>query len=171
MSYYFELGGCSIAVEAVFEFSQSYESINGTVVHRTQSGKAIKQTHFKKLKTVLSGKGWIPTGLDELDYSKPLLLKCAIPLSISSKNNQLLLPQGRRMDSFYNPKGFCLINGHLIETNLTIDHNLAILDHVDNANAYHVHYYPELYVYAEPPQVHGNVTSAEFTWSITCEEV
>lgn len=171
MSYYFALNDCSIALEAGLEFSQTYELIGGTVIHRMQSGKAIKQTHFQKLKTVLTGKGWIPTGLDELDYTKPLLLKCAIPLSISGHSNQLLIPPGHRTDAYYIPKGYGLVDGHLIETKLIIDECLVTLEHVDNAKIYQVHYYPELFVYAERPQVQGNVTSAEFSWSITCEEV
>lgn len=168
---FFELGGHSLAIQSSFEFAQTYETIAGTVIQRMQSGKAIKQTHFKKLKTVLSGKGWVPTGLDNLDYSKALLLKCSVPQSISSKANQILLPNGRRNDSGYTPTAFGLVNGHLIETKLIIEVDLAILDRVKDAMSYQVHYYPELFVFAEPLQVHGNVTGAEFSWSITCEEV
>ncbi len=171
MNYSFEIGEVSIPITAGIELSQTYELIGGTIIHRMQSGKAIKQSHFRKLKTVLAGKGWIPTGLDELDYSKPLLLKCATPLSISNKNNQIVLSARYRTDTCYFPKSFGLVNGHLIETKLIIEGSSAMLEHVSNAKLYQVHYYPELYVYAEPPQVHGNVTSAELAWSITCEEV
>lgn len=171
MSYYFELGGCSIAICAGIEFSQSYESINGTMLFRTQSGKAVKQTHFIKLKTVLQGKGWMPTGLDSLDYSNPLLLKCAVPLSLGSKSNKILLPVNRRNDVGYATKGYGLVDGNLIESKLIIEDDFAILARLNHAASYQIQYYPELLVYAEPPQVHGNITSAEFSWSLTCEEV
>ncbi len=113
MSYYFELGSCTIAIESGLEFSQSHESINSTVVHRSQSGKAIKQTHFKKLKSILSGKGWIPTGLESLVSSEALILECTVPMSIVSKSNQISIPQGRRDDFGYVPTAFGLVNGNL----------------------------------------------------------
>lgn len=171
MTSFFELGGFPIHIKAGLEFSQSYETISGTAIHRMQSGRAVKQTHFKKLKTVISGKGWVPTGLDNLDYSIPLWLKSAVPLSISSNLQQLLLPYIARNDVGYSPKGFALVDGELIESKLVIDGRLVTLEYVDDTLSYQVHYYPELLVYAEPPQVHGNVTSSEFSWSITCEEV
>lgn len=171
MSSYFELGGYPIAIKAGLEFSQSYETLSGTAIHRMQSGRAIKQTHFKKLKTVLSGKGWVPTGLEHLDYSKPLLLKCAVPLSITSALCQLILPVASRNDMRYTPTGFALIGGKLLETNLSIQGNIVNLESVNDAKYYQVHYFPELLVYAEPPQIHGDVSGSEFTWSLTCEEV
>jgi len=39
-----------------------------------QSGRAIKQTHYRKLRTSLSGQGWVPAGLDGLDYSQAYYL-------------------------------------------------------------------------------------------------
>ncbi len=165
------MGGYSVPIKAGLEFSQSYETLSGTAIHRMQSGRALKQTHFKKLKTVLSGKGWVPTGIDHLDYSKPLLLRCAIPLSIPCLACQLILPRASRTDASYTPIGFALIGGKLLETNLSIQGNIVNLESVNDAQSYQVHYFPELLVYAEPPQIHGDVTGAEFTWSLTCEEV
>lgn len=167
----FELGGVTIPLTAGLEFSQTYETIGGIVLHRMQSGRAVKQTHFKKLKTVVSGKGWAPTGLDCLDYSTQLWLKSAVPLSISSKFQEIILPHIARSDIGYSPKVFALVDSELIESKLVIDDRLVTLEYVDDAITYQVHYYPELLVYAEPPQVHGNVTSSEFSWSIICEEV
>ncbi|MFO1259096.1 MAG: hypothetical protein U1E78_11895 [Gammaproteobacteria bacterium] len=66
----FILDNISMPISAMLYFSQTYESIGGAVTHRMQSGRAVKQTHFNKLKTVLSGQGWVPAGLDGLNYAE-----------------------------------------------------------------------------------------------------
>lgn len=167
----FQLGGISIPIQAGLEFSQTYEAIGGNVLHRMQSGRAIKQTHYKKLRTSLSGQGWVPTGLDGLEYSESMILKCAAPRSISSESYQIVIPSYRRNDPGFEPKGYALVKGHLIETTLVMQEDIAILNPVGYALSYQVHYYPQILVFAEPPQVQSNITGAEFSWSITCEEV
>lgn len=166
----FVLGGIQIPILARLEFTQTYELIGGTVTQRMQSGKAIKQTHFNKLRTVLSGQGWMPAGLDGLDYSNPLLLKCAAPRCISNTNPQFTIPSARRTDLEFTPKGYLLLNGELLETAITIQTDIVRFDSVPNA-LYQVHYYPEILVFVDPPQTQGNMASAEFSWSLTCEEV
>ncbi len=167
----FQLGGISIPIQAGLEFSQTYEPIGGSVLQRMQSGRAIKQTHYKKLRTSLSGQGWVPAGLDGLEYSQPLILKCAAPRSISSESNQIVIPSCRRTDEGFEPKGNALVKGHLIETSLVMQENIAILELVRYALTYQVHYYPQILVFAEPPQIQTNITGAEFSWTLTCEEV
>lgn len=167
----FELGGISIPIRAGLEFSQSYEMIGGTVTQRMQSGRAIKQTHFNKIRTSLSGQGWLPAGLDGLDYSVPQLLKCAAPKSISSLANQMTVPAARRSDVGFEPRGYALVAGELVMTDITMNADVASLVTVPGASTYHVHYYPELLVFAEPIQTQGNMTGAEFSWTLTCEEV
>lgn len=166
----FEIGGITAPILAALDFSQTYESIGGSVTHRMQSGRAIKQTHFKKLRTVLSGQGWVPAGLDNLNYDEPLLLKCAAPRTVSSKSNQLTLPASRRADTGFEPKGYALINGELREVPIKIQANIATLDPVADAACYQVQYYPEIMVFSEPLQSQVNLSGAEFVWSLICEE-
>ncbi len=167
----FELGGITIPINAGLEFSQSYEMSGGTVTQRMQSGRAIKQTHFNKLRTVLSGQGWVPAGLDGLDYSIPLLLRCAAPRSVSSTNTQFTIPVSRRHDFGFEPKAYAVVLGNLVETEITLNVDIVTLDVVSGAHIYQVHYYPEMLVFTESPQVQGNMTGAEFSWTLTCEEV
>jgi hypothetical protein len=136
-----------------------------------QSGRAIKQTHFRKLRTVLSGQGWDPMGLDDLDYADSLLLRCATPRSIGSRQPQFTLVGNRRSDPGFEPQGYALLAGYLVPTALQIKGDIAQLQKVQGALSYQVHYYPEIWVFAEPPQVQGNITDATFSWSLTCEEV
>jgi hypothetical protein len=137
----------------------------------TADSVAIKQTHFNKLRTVLSGQGWVPAGLDGLDYSIPLLLKCAAPRSVSSTNTQFTIPANRRNDSGFEPKSFAVVSGNLTETEITLNADIVNLDTVTGALTYQIYYYPEILVFAESPQVQGNMTGAEFSWTLTCEEV
>jgi hypothetical protein len=123
----FQINNITIPIQSSLDFSQTYESIGGSVTHRMQSGRAIKQTHYKKLRTVLSGQGWVPTGLEALNYGEPLLLKCAAPRAISSHSNQLTLPSARRTDPGFEPRGYAVIRGELQETQqlkfkLTLQH-------------------------------------------------
>lgn len=141
------------------------------MVQRMQSGRAIKQTHFSKLRTVLSGMGWSPVGLDGLDYSKPLLLKCAVPQGVTSLNTQIFVTAKRRRDPGFEAKGYGLVNGQWAETSTNIGANIVELIPVEFATLYQVVYYPEILVFAEPPHVQGNVSGAEFSWSLSCEEI
>lgn len=167
----FYLNDISIPIKAGLEFNQTYELIGGSVTQRMQSGKAVKQTHFRKLRTTLSGQGWVPAGLDGLDYNNPVVLKCALPRSIGSVSNQFTIPAERRQDAGFEVKGYALIGSELIETAFTLNANIAVLNSVMGASSYQVHYYPEIIVFAEPPQTQGNVSDAEFSWSLICEEV
>ena len=171
MNINFVIGEIRIPLKAGLEFTQTYEPIGGTSTLRTQSGKAIKQTHFNKLKTVLSGRGWVPAGLDGLDYSQPLLLKCVAPRSISSLNSSITIPTARRSDTGFEPIGYVLVGGELIQTSLNLSADIATLDPIPGAISYQVQYYPEIMVFAGPPQIQNNVYGAEFSWTLTCEEV
>lgn len=167
----FELGGISVPILAKLDFTQTYESIGGTTIQRMQSGRGLKQTNFCKLKTILTGQGWFPAGLDGLDYSQPLLLKCAAPRSISSRNNRIVVPKARRKDNGFESKAYGLVKGMLIESVLTFQEDIAMIEPVQLADSYQLNYYPELTVFAEPIQVQANMSSAEISWTIVAEEV
>lgn len=167
----FELGGITVPILSCLEFSQTYELVGGSVMHRMQSGRAVKQTHFTKLKTVLSGQGWVPAGLDGLNFNEPLLLKCAAPRTISSCISKIVLPAERRSDAGFEPKGFALICGQLIEIPINIKANIAMLDAVPEAVCFQIQYYPELSIFAELSYIQGNTVRGDFSWAMICEEI
>ncbi|MFI4938431.1 MAG: hypothetical protein ACHQJ6_07990 [Candidatus Berkiellales bacterium] len=117
-----------------------------------QSGKTVKQTHFKRLRTTLSGQGWVPAGLDGLDYSEPLLLKCAVPRSIFSRGYHIAIPSNRRSDSGFEPKAYAILVGKLVEIPHKIQADLLIIEGLTEAAFYQIQYYPEIMVYAEVPR-------------------
>lgn len=54
--------------------AQSYELIGGTVIQRMQSGRAIKQTHFSKLRTtVFSQSPQIQGNFSDVEFSWSLI--------------------------------------------------------------------------------------------------
>jgi len=167
----FILNNIHIPIKAGLDFTQSYEAIGGTSILRMQSGRAVKQSHYTKIRTELRGRGWVPTGLEGLNYSETMLLKCAAPRVVSSTSNIMTIPASRREDIGFEVKAFAIVGGELLAVELDLDSNIARIKETPGAVNYQVHYYPELMVFAEPIKVSANIYGAEFSWSLICEEI
>ncbi|MFO1259094.1 MAG: hypothetical protein U1E78_11885 [Gammaproteobacteria bacterium] len=100
-----------------------------------------------------------------------MLLKCAAPRAILSVSNKVVIPAARRDDHGFEPKGYAIVNGEMIETGCRLEANITILEPIADAACYQVQYYPEIMVFAEPLQVQAIVTGSEFAWSLVCEEI
>ena len=176
---WFELGGIRVAIEAALNFSQTYEPLGGTARLRLMSGAAVQQVWWRRLRTVLTGDGWWPPGLDGLDYDGPLTLLCAQPRTLQAASNVLTLPAARRSDAGYTPQGYAVVRGQsaqvgggdLVATPLALAGDVATLDVVAGAVGYQVAYWPALTVVADPPTVSGDVATATHRWTLTAEEV
>ncbi len=170
MMHDFELGGVVVPIEALLDFEQSYEPFGGSTVLRMMDGTAVKQQAWRKTRTQLSASGWVPLGLDALDFSAPLVLKCAKPVAISSASNVITLPAGRRSD--FAPLGFAIAADRtLVETSCGLVGNVATLGIVAGAVGYRALYVPQLTVVTDGPQERASLTRAEHSWDMTCEEV
>lgn len=175
---FFELGGLRVPVESIGSFAQSYEPLGGVARLRLMSGAAVQQVHWRKTRTVLSGEGWWPLGLDGLDYDNTLTLKCAAARAIVSASNIIVLPAARRTDAGYTPAGHAVVpgggtrvgGGDLVPTALALAGDTATLTVVAGASAYHVAWWPQLTVYADPPTVEQDVAGAAVRWTLTAEE-
>jgi hypothetical protein len=175
----FTLGGIAVAAEAVVGFAQSYEPLGGVARLRMMSGAAVQQVHWRRLRTVLSGDGWWPAGLDGLDYDAQLTLACAAPRSIRSASNVIVLPAGRRADAGYTPIGHALLTGagtqvgggDLVPTPVSMGGDTATLTVVSGAAGYQVTWWPVLIVFADPPTAETDARGATHRWSLTAEEV
>ena len=170
----FQLGAITLPVVAGFDLDQSYEQIGGEAIFRASSGRGIKQATWSKLRITTSGTGWIPSGLEALDYTAQMTLKCIVPKGISAvlATRQATLPTGRRSDSGFIPFGTAILSdGRHVSTPATMAGHVATLDAVAGAVAYQANYYPELTVWAMRPETSGNLSDASYQWQITCEEV
>lgn len=166
------LGGVSVPMTAALDLSQTYEPIGGSTLLRMASGAAVKLTHWQKLSTQLSGGGWIPAGLQDLDYSAPLTLSCIAPRAVLSATNTATLPAARRTDSGAEPYAFALlVDGTPVNTTCSVVGNAATAGAVTGAARYVFNYYPELSVYATPPQESFDAAAGSLNWTLTAEEV
>ncbi len=166
------LGGIEIPLVAGNEVRQSYEVIGGVARRRMLNGAALQQTHWTKLRTVISGTGWLPEGLVSLAYSGTLTLRCAAPRSIRSASNVITLPTARRTDTGYAPTGFAIPAGgaSAAATSCSVVSHVATLGVISGTAWYEVRYWPELTVYATPPSVQFDRNRGEWAWTIEAEE-
>lgn len=164
------IGGLRVAFDSAYQLSQTYEEIGGSTLHRMLDGSGVKQTHWSKLRTVITGAGRYPVGLESLDYSSTITIQCMAPLSLShASNNVFTLPAARRSD--WAPAGFAIVGGRLVRTSCTVVTNTATLGTVSGAQGYQVLYWPTLTVYASrPTQQADGRTGDGRSWTLTAEE-
>lgn len=171
MSYFFELGGISVPIQANLGLRQEYRALGGRHKRRMADGSLHLQSNWSKIATTISGDGWVPAGFAGLDFDSALTLKCLAPRSIISASNVLTIPATRRSDGDYLPVGYATVDGERVATPLALVSNTATLTLVSGAQFYEVVYYPELQVYADPPTEQTDAHSAQFRWSITAEQI
>ena len=170
---FFEIDGITVPILSVVDFTQSYDDFGSSVIQRMMDGTGKKQTNWTKIKTTLSGRGWVPAGLDGVDFSNPagVLLKCAAAKMISSASNVAVLPADRRSDAGYEVRGYALVAGVRIDTTVGISTNTATLGAVAGATAYQFEYFPQIMVFAKLSSSGVDVTEANYSWRIEAEEV
>jgi len=169
----FTLGGIAVPLHARLKFNQSYESKRVSTDHAMGDGSTERQTlagTADKLRTTLSGFGWSPLGLNGLDYTGSLVLKCVEPLIITSASNVITIPAARRSDAGYTPVGFAIVDDLQVSTTINIVDNIATLGTVSGATGYQAQYVPEITVYASFKESLASET-ASYNWSLTCEEI
>lgn len=166
-----ELGGIVVRADAAgMELQQNYRVIGGQALRRGLDGSAEKQVQWRKLATSISGAGNLPAGLDGLDFTQAMTLKCVTPRAIASASNVIALPANRRTDAGHVPIGFALFASEWVPTPVSMGGNNATLMAVAGALAYKVLYWPQLTVFAEIT-ADGDMHEASYRWQIECEEV
>ena len=168
MSFTLIIGGIPIPRHAGIE-SQSYEPISGSTLLRMANGAGKKRTHWNKLKTTISGNGWLPLGLGSLDFTEPLELACIQPRGMSSPTSQVFaLPTNRRRD--VEPWGFGLVGGRWYSLPVDLQGDTATLGRIEGGELYHVNWLPLLTVYMQDPASQLDPTLGEYSWTIEAEE-
>lgn len=114
--------------------------------------------------------GWVPAGLDALDWSQTHVLGCVAPRSIQAAGRVITLPAARRTDAA--PYGFAVdAVGLLRPVAVTVVGNVATLGADAGAVSYQVLYYPLLTVRApQGPRVQYDAAGAAASWEIVFEE-
>lgn len=164
-----KIDGVALPVFAQGDVSQQYEPIGGESLLRAASGRAIKQMTWGKTRIVTSGRGWVPSGLQALDYAAQHQLSCVEPLTVSASlaTRQATLPSARRNDAGHVPYGLAeLPSGQSVQTPVSMLANVATATAVPGAVAYQIGYYPTYTVYLIRPKI-----GAGMGWELIAEEV
>jgi hypothetical protein len=162
------LGGVPIVLHAGSP-DQSDTPLLGETVVRLSGGAGVKMTHWNKAAGSISGQGWMPPGLDGLDYSQPLELRLTAQESIVGDGREYLLTSTPRSDVA--PWAFALVDDDWIQTACTLINGVATAAVVVGALKYMVHWMPVYNVFAsKPPKSMSAVQQASFGWSIAWEE-
>ena len=111
----------------------------------------------------------MPAGLQELDYTNAITIKCIAERAVTSATNVISVPAQRRAD--YGVEGRALLSGVWQSTPVSLVGDTATLTTVAGATQYQAIYWPELVCFADPPAEQRNARNNGYGWSITAEEV
>lgn len=165
-----KIGGVEIALQS-FPVNQSYEPIEGAALLRMLNGAGVKQAHWRKLATSISGDGWAPAALAGIDWTQSVEIACAAPRSVHSAAAVATLPSARRSDLTVNVYARAVVDGELVETPVAVVTNTATATAVTGATSYQFWYYPKLSFFSSGPRENLDLAGAAYSWQIDAEEV
>ncbi|WP_448682583.1 hypothetical protein [Pseudomonas nicosulfuronedens] len=162
------LGGVPILMDAG-TVSQSITPLGGPEIVRLSGGVGVPMTHWQRSAIALSASGWMPPGLDGIDYTQPLELRCTKHLSIVSTGTNIEIIGTPRPD--FPPWALALVGKEWVETPLVLTGNAAEVTAVPGATAYQVCWMPVFTVSAKRPQGDMDPSANVHGWQINCEEL
>jgi len=173
---YFELGGIAVPTLAILDFSQTYDAVRQNTIKRKVDGTGLLHSSplSGKIRTRLSGKGWSTAGLNGLDYSQAMTLKCAVPMGVNSASNVIVIPAARRSDVGYEPAGFVILaDGSRVSTGFdSVVTDTYTLTTVAGASFYQVEYFPQISVLVtERPSDDIDYSRVDYSWSLVAEQI
>jgi len=164
------IGGIEVPLRSSHTLEQTYSPIQSTSKRRMSDGALSVQTAWSgKILTEINGSGQFPAGLQSLDYSGNLVVKCIAERTITSASNVIDVPAKRRSD--YGVEGRALVGSAWQSTPVTMSTDEATLTAVADATAYQALYWPELTCSFDPPEESNRVRGTGNTWSLRGEEV
>jgi hypothetical protein len=169
----FILGALSLPFEAHLELSQDYEEEIDKRLTRHADGSARQQINWRgKIKTRLTGAGWIPPGFDLLDYENSLEMSCIAAKSVISQDRVITIPSARRADAGFEPCAIASVDGGRVDAAITgTVGNVVIVAPVANAQFYTVFYYPKINVFASLPTQRHDAINDKYSWELEAREV
>jgi hypothetical protein len=169
----FILGGLSLPFEAHLELGQTYENEEKSTLIRRADGSAGKVTAWAgKLKTRLTGSGWVPPGFDLLDYDNSLEMACIAARSVIGLERVITIPAARRSDAGFEPYARANVAGGLVDATITgTAGNVITIAPVAAAQFYAVFYYPKINVFASLPSLRHDAINDKYSWDFEAREV
>lgn len=148
------------------------EQLRGSALVRMGNGDAVQMTHWAgKRSGTIGASGWMPAGLDGLDYSQPLELLSRQQESITGPANAVALTSEPRPD--HSPWALALVGRDWLKTPCVYEGGIATATPKPGATLYCISWFPKITVFATPPSKGlstGNGATPH-SWSITFEEV
>lgn len=168
----FILAGLKLVFENHLELSQDYDEEQASRITRHADGSARKQVAWSgKIKTVLTGSGWIPPGFELLDYDSSMEMSCIAVKGVTSASNIITIPAARRADAGFEPYAIAHVDGARVDTDInSLVANVATVEDVNGATHYTVFYYPKITVFASLPQQRHDVINDRYTWTLEARE-
>lgn len=164
-----KIGSVEIPHISGFDVRQTYEELAAKTILRTKSGSAVLQTRWQKLKSSISGSGWLPAALDGIDKTAMQAVSCVAPLAEFGATTSITLPRTFRTETDYYPQAVAIKSGDMIATSISITGQVCTLGAVSGADQYQVVYYPIITGVIRIDKDH-NVSQQLGGWSITLEE-
>ena len=158
------LGGVEIVLHAGAPV-EAIEPIGGEVLLRLSQGAAVKMQHWSKRAGTISGQGWMPPGLDGLDYSQPLLLLSTQQENIVGAGRTFTLTSTPRAD--VEPWAQALVGDVWLPVACAHEYGEVTVEEVAGATLYQVSWLPQFSVFARRPT---KARSADHEWTISWEE-
>lgn len=162
------LGGVPLVLHAGAP-EESIDPIGGNSLLRMSDGSAVKQQHWRRSAGVISGSGWMPPGLDGLDYTQPLELRSTKQRNQVGEGPTFTLLETPRPD--VEPWAQALIGGRdWVKVPCTFADGVVTVPPVPGATLYQASYMPVFSVFANEPGGSQSSGTAVHSWSITWEE-
>lgn len=160
------LGGVPIVLHAgAPELTE--QPIGGSTVLRMDEGRAVKMQHWERQAGSISGQGWMPPGLDGLDYSQQLELRSTQQSNIVGAGLVYELTSTPRPDVA--PWAQALVGKAWRGTACSYDPdtNTVTIEPVEGATLYQASWLPVYRVFATRP---AKTQNAGHGWNIPWEE-
>jgi hypothetical protein len=161
------LGGVPIVLHAGAP-DQSDTPLLGETVVRLSGGAGVKMTHWGKASGAISGQGWMPPGLDGLDYSQPLELRLTSQECIVGDGRAYMLTSLPRPDT--EPAAFALLGAEWVQVGCSLEDGVATANALAGASKYMIQWMPVYSVFASKPPKSMSASQSTFGWSIAWEE-
>lgn len=162
------LGGLPIELHSGAP-QQQYAPESGWTDVRLSQGALVRMAHWAKHAITITGSGWIGAGLDGLDYTQPLELRCTAPKSVTTPTGTATITGTPRPDVA--PWAVALVGSRWVETPVTMSGNVATCAPVAGAVMYKVSWMPLFFALCEPPAAAFDASSATTQWTFTAREI
>ncbi|MCP1675441.1 hypothetical protein J2T57_002591 [Natronocella acetinitrilica] len=163
------VGSVIIPQDGQVALEQRYVPVFGGSRVRLSDGSLEQYTRWRRLRTEITGRGWVPLGLDLLDYDDTVLIDCVAPRSTITTATSVTLPGVRRPDADVVAHAR-LGQQDWVRTDVSVSGETATIMAVTDALQYQVRWYPRLTCWLAPPDEGLDVPGADWDWRLVGEE-